>query len=725
MNGHRVSSETYAKGVVMSVLHRLSLSHKFLILGALALGMVAVPTTVYVNRALGEIAVARLEVAGTQPAIAVQKVVQLMQQHRGISAGMLAGSEELAARRPAVRDALGKAIGAVDVSLTAKAASPALMSSWAEHRQAWTALEQAVSARQLQQGDSLKQHTQLIASLMVLNERVLDEYKLSQDPALATSALIQASLVQAPWLAEKMGVLRAQGTGFLTKGELPPEGRATLQSLQSRVNELYGDMMRNLDKTAQGDAALKTQLATGTDALKVQIAATIAVANREVIDAAALSMPANAFFDEFTRTIDSLYDFNTVAMQGLETALENRVLDLRNAMLMMVGLLVVVTGGALALGLVFVRSITRPLHHAVNVARAVAGGDLNARIKVLGTNEAAQLMHALQEMQASLAEVVTTVRDGSDSVAVASTQIAQGNNDLASRTESQASALEQTAAAMEQLGSTVHQNADNARTANQLAQSASSVAVKGGEVVAQVVDTMKGISAASHRISEIIGVIDGIAFQTNILALNAAVEAARAGEQGRGFAVVATEVRSLAGRSAEAAKEIKTLIGVSVERVDIGTALVDQAGATMTEVVSSIRRVTDLMGEISSASVEQSQAVAEVCEAVSQMDQTTQQNAALVEESAAAADSMRDQARDLVRVVSVFKLPESSMRRSVASPATARPRPAQVATPRVSAAPRGQGKLAGNVVRLGAKPSTPVAVAPARKTGTDGDWENF
>jgi methyl-accepting chemotaxis protein len=711
----------------MSVLHRLSLSHKFLILGALALAMVAVPTSVSVTRALGEISVARLEADGTQPAIAVQKVVQLMQQHRGISAGMLAGSEVLAARRPAVRDALGQAIDAVAASLTAKAASPALVSSWAEHRQRWTALEQAVAGRQLQQGDSLKQHTRLIASLMVFNERVLDEYKLSQDPALATSALIQATLVQAPWLAEKMGILRAQGTGFLAKGELPPEGRATLLALQSRVNELYGDMMRNLDKTAQGDAALKTQLASGTDTLKTQIAATMALASREVFDAQALSLAPNAFFDEFTRTIDQLYAFNAVAMNGLVGTLENRVQDLRNAMLLMVGLLLLVMAGALALGLVFVRSITTPLRHAVVVARAVAGGDLSAPITVQGTNEAAQLMEALQEMQASLAEVVSTVRDGSDSVAVASAQIAQGNNDLSSRTESQASALEETAAAMEQLGSTVHQNADNARTANQLAQSASKVAVKGGEVVAQVVDTMKGISAASHRISEIIGVIDGIAFQTNILALNAAVEAARAGEQGRGFAVVATEVRSLAGRSAEAAKEIKALIDVSSERVDKGTALVDQAGATMTEVVSSIRRVTDLMGEISAASVEQSQAVAQVGEAVQQMDQTTQQNAALVEESAAAADSLKDQAQDLVRVVSVFTLPGGRMRRAAAPKSVARPRPAPVA-PRVSTAPRAPAKLAGNVVRLGAKAAAPAAAAsaPAPKTGTNGDdWESF
>ena len=713
----------------MSVLHRLSLSHKFLILGALALALVALPTSLYVNRALGEISVARLEVAGTQPAIAIQKVVQLTQQHRGISAGMLANNEALAARRPAVREAVNKAMDFVDASLKAQSASAALVSSWAEHRQRWTALEQAVAARQLQPSESLKQHSQLIASFMVFTERVLDDYKLAQDPVLATSSLIRGTLTQAPWLAEKMGVLRAQGASALAQGTLPPESRATLLAVQSRVGELYDGMLRDLDKAAQGDATLKAQLSSGTQALKQQITATLVVANREVIEAPALSMPAPAFFDELTRTIDGLYDFNAVAMKGLVDALESRVQGLRNAMFMMVGVLLLVMAGALALGFVFVRSITTPLRKAVNVARAVARGDLTVRIEVRGSNEAAHLMEALQEMQASLAEIVCAVHEGSESVAIASTQIAQGNNDLSSRTESQASALEQTAAAMEQLGSTVHQNADNARTANQLAQSASTVAVQGGAVVAQVVDTMKGISAASHRISEIIGVIDGIAFQTNILALNAAVEAARAGEQGRGFAVVASEVRSLAGRSAEAAKEIKTLIGVSVERVDKGSALVDhlvdQAGATMTEVVSSIRRVTDLMGEITSASVEQSQAVAQVGEAVTQMDQTTQQNAALVEESAAAADSLKDQAQDLVRVVSVFKLPEGMARRASTPKATVRPRPAQMAAPRVNPPPHRPPKLAANVARLNAKPAAPAAMTQASKTGADDDWESF
>ena len=302
------------------------------------------------------------------------------------------------------------------------------------------------------------------------------------------------------------------------------------------------------------------------------------------------------------------------------------------------------------------RGIAKGIALASTAAERFGEGDLSQTLPQGGKDEIAHLLQSLARMQTSLVGVVQRVRQGSESVATASAEIAQGNQDLSNRTESQASALEETAASMEELSSTVRQNADNARQANQLAQSASSVAIKGGEVVAQVVDTMNGIVDSSRKISDIIAVIDGIAFHTNILALNAAVEAARAGEQGRGFAVVASEVRALAGRSAEAAKEIKILISASVERVQQGTALVDQAGATMTEVVSSIRRVNDIMGEISAASTEQSQGVSQVGEAVTQMDQATQQNAALVEEMAAAASSLKSQAQELVSTVAVFKL---------------------------------------------------------------------
>jgi methyl-accepting chemotaxis protein len=290
--------------------------------------------------------------------------------------------------------------------------------------------------------------------------------------------------------------------------------------------------------------------------------------------------------------------------------------------------------------------------------QSIAQGDLATHINNHGGKNS--LMGVMIEMDTSLKTLVSEVRDSASNIAMASSEIAQGDADLSARTESQAAALEQTSASMAQLSDTVKQNASHASQANQLAMNASIVAVKGGEVVAQVVDTMRGINDASRKISDIISVIDGIAFQTNILALNAAVEAARAGEQGRGFAVVASEVRSLAGRSAEAAREIKALINASVERVELGTTLVDQAGSTMTEVVSAIKRVTDIMGEISAASDDQQMGVSQVSEAVSQMDQATQQNAAMVEEIAAAAASLKDQAQDLVRTVSVFKLGDSS-----------------------------------------------------------------
>ncbi len=360
---------------------------------------------------------------------------------------------------------------------------------------------------------------------------------------------------------------------------------------------------------------------------------------------------------------------------------------------------------------VLTRGIVRPIQDAVTVAETVAAGDLTHRIEASTRDETGALLRALRHMNDSLVGIVTQVRGGTDTIATASREISAGNLDLSSRTEQQAGALEETAASMEELTTTVRQNADNARQANQLAIAASEVAVQGGAVVGDVVTTMGAIHQSASRIADIIGVIDGIAFQTNILALNAAVEAARAGEQGRGFAVVASEVRNLAQRSAAAAKEIKELITASVASVDAGARLVDQAGSTMEQVVTSIRRVTDIMAEITSASQEQTGGIEQVNQAIGQMDQVTQQNAALVEEAAAAAASMQDQAGKLAEVVSVFKL---DWAHSVAVPVT---RPVAAA-----AAPAARPAVA----RKAAPAPKAIAAKPVkREPVAAGDWEEF
>ena len=392
----------------------------------------------------------------------------------------------------------------------------------------------------------------------------------------------------------------------------------------------------------------------------------------------------------------------------------------------------------MVLALLLVRSITRPLQRAVELADVIAGGDLTADVHDDRKDELGHLLRSLSAMAARLRGVVGDVRAGVESVSAASTQIATGNQDLSARTEQTAANLEETAASMEQLTATVTQSADTARQANQLAGTAAQAAMRGGEVVGQVVASMEQITSSSRKIADIIGVIDSIAFQTNILALNAAVEAARAGEQGRGFAVVASEVRSLAGRSAEAAKEIKALIDASVHNVESGSQQVAQAGQSMTEIVASVQRVSDLIGEITAASTEQRDGIAQVNQAVTNLDQMTQQNAALVEESTAAATAMRDQAQHLAQVVSVFNVGGSVGKAVVRAPASAA-RPAQRMAPaalkKVAAPARAAVAAPARVAHAPAPQSAPKPartsaapaprLAPPAKASAEDDWESF
>ncbi len=412
------------------------------------------------------------------------------------------------------------------------------------------------------------------------------------------------------------------------------------------------------------------------------------------------------------QTLTALNTLVDMQQKASNAVLEGSVAADTRLMWILLGLGAAAIALGLGAGLIITRSITVPLKGAVEVAQRVAGGELTSQVTVEGQDETSELLQALREMNDSLVRTVSDVRSSTETITVASQEIASGNADLSSRTETQASSLEETASSMEQLTSTVKQNADNARQANQLAVSASSVAEKGGTVVSQVVQTMGSIKESSSKVVDIIGVIDGIAFQTNILALNAAVEAARAGEQGRGFAVVASEVRSLAQRSAAAAKEIKELIGDSVDKVDAGSRLVDEAGQTMGLIVTSIKQVADIMGEITAATQEQSNGIEEVNQAITQMDEMTQQNAALVEEAAAAAESMQEQAQKLAAAVAIFKLAGDAYSAQRALAPKAVPKAPPKALTRTAVAPRA---------------ATPKA--PPKKLATtntpDGEWEEF
>jgi methyl-accepting chemotaxis protein len=487
--------------------------------------------------------------------------------------------------------------------------------------------------------------------------------------------------------------------GAEAKADYEKRMEATLATMKSH-RDAYEKLISSPEEKALAVEFDKTWTAFMADHGKM-----MALSNaNQIVEARALASGSSAkTMGEISAIVGKLVTLNTAggdAASDAATALYN------NARLTSIILLVLNIGIGMALALWIARIVSAPLQEALSAARDVAGGDLTRSIDVKTSCETGQLMQALKDMTGNLQTLVSEVRHGTDTIATASAEIASGNQDLSSRTEEQASSLEETASSMEELTSTVKQNADNARQANQLAQSASGIAVKGGDVVGQVVGTMASINESSRKIVDIISVIDGIAFQTNILALNAAVEAARAGEQGRGFAVVASEVRNLAQRSAAAAKDIKALINDSVEKVEAGSSLVNEAGNTMNEIVASITRVTDIMSEITAASVEQSAGIEQVNTAIVQMDQVTQQNAALVEEAAAAAESMQDQAAKLSEVVSVFKLLAST---------SAAPAPVRRAAPKPVARPA-----------LKAAAARPAALKIKKPAATVGDeWETF
>jgi methyl-accepting chemotaxis protein len=523
------------------------------------------------------------------------------------------------------------------------------------------------------------------------------------------------------------------------------QNTAQVAEAQKGLQEHTAVFAKNLDflESLPISAEVKAMVVKTKPVVKAYTDSAENVVKLTATDAAAAQAAVPAFQKQFELLETQMSDQSS-AIEKETQAMGEAAKGAASQTLIQLGLGMAFTTLVLVLGALWLaRHLAQPMAHAVHISDQLALGDLSAQVRPAGSDETIQMLSAMERMQTSFGGIVRSVKSNAESVATASAEIASGNTDLSNRTEQQASALEKTASAMGQLSSTVKQNADSARQANQLAMNASTVAIKGGEVVGQVVETMKGINESSRKISDIISVIDGIAFQTNILALNAAVEAARAGEQGRGFAVVASEVRSLAGRSADAAKEIKSLINASVERVEHGTTLVDQAGVTMTEVVSSIRRVTDIMGEISAASSEQATGVAEIGQAVTQMDQATQQNAALVEEMAAAASSLKSQAQELVQIVAVFKLNASDAHHGLATAAATRshkpgapafkgndrreggvPKGAAARAPATPKQNTTSAAKAAVTIPVKMAASQPAAKAPTPKGGDD-DWETF
>ncbi len=639
----------------MKSLQNLGLARKFALIGAVAALMTAIPATLALREAAAGLHSAQEQLAGVRPSGAMLALVRQLQQHRGLSAGVLGGNQAMEAARSARQAEVDQAMAASREALQALGA-PRLVQVFDARAQEWKALAAAVSGRTLAGPESFARHTALVSAQLELLQDITHESGIVLIAEPSSYFLQDGVLSHLPRLTEILGQMRALGSAVLSRGQATPEERQRVAALGDQARSHQQAAGKMIDRAAALDAALHGRLGSTLADAGRSLEEGLKLVDERIVRAASLDLPAKDYFDTTTRVIDAQFKLIEASFDTLSDRLQAEVAAAR----WKIGSLAVTIALLATLGAWLMWSISRAtvasITLALRAAESVAAGDLATPVGSAGRDEAGRLLQAIGAMQQALADVVGRVRANAQSVATASTQIAQGNQDLSSRTEQTASNLQQTASSMEQLTGTVKQSADSARQANQLAASAAEVAQRGGSVVSQVVSTMDEINASSKKISDIIGVIDGIAFQTNILALNAAVEAARAGEQGRGFAVVASEVRSLAQRSAEAAREIKGLIGASVDKVETGSRLVSDAGSTMNEIVASVQRVSDIIGEITAAAAEQSDGIGQVNTAVTQLDQMTQQNAALVEESAAAAESLREQAQRLEQTISAFRL---------------------------------------------------------------------
>ncbi|MBU0916840.1 methyl-accepting chemotaxis protein [Aquabacterium parvum] len=641
----------------------MSIFQRFAILLSLCLAAVLVPTGMYMHKAWADMAIAAKEDQGIAPSRALLGLIKVTQQHQGLSAVWLGGKTEAEQARRAKADEVDAAVAHYAQLLASSGGDGPVVQRWGEAVAAWKALRARVDAQQVDGPKSSALHTAAIGQMIATLTAGLDHWGLIFDPSPETYFLVIGALQEAPQMIEFTGQLRARGANLLSTGaELTPTDRARYAGLTDRMHDAFQRVRHNLQRAAETSEANAAALKKTSEDLDALGQRTVVYVGQHVVQPEQLQHPSTEFFDEMTRNIDGMYAALDPSLDVLSQSLRARVDSTRSTLALMLALIVVFLGAALAFavatGLWVRRSLGAEPDDLSRLVSQVAEGDFTARLPRGDGVAVAEhsVLASLQRMQASLTRVVSSVRENAERVANSSREIASGNQDLSARTESQASTLEQTAAAMEQLRTTIAQGADSATQASELAANASSIATRGGDSVKALAASMQEIKQSAGRIADIIGTIDSIAFQTNILALNAAVEAARAGEQGRGFAVVATEVRALAQRSGQASKEIRTLIGDSVGRIDAGSEQGAQAAASMQEMVSAIQNVSTLIAEVSVAAREQSSGVAQAGDAVTQMDQMTQQNAAMVEQSAAAAQTLAAQARELNESVAAFRL---------------------------------------------------------------------
>ncbi|AUX95379.1 methyl-accepting chemotaxis protein [Mixta gaviniae] len=646
-----------------SLLKNINLSAKLAMLGMLALILFILPTALLINEGNQSIAVKRLEASGIPVEKQLIRLLGLYQRHWNESYQMISGEKATATTRMAIRNEAQQLHSQLLNTLT-KAGTKVALQKMQQVVEEWETLQRRLDGQRLSPDENNHLHEQLIGTLLDTVSDVLDFYQLSLDADLISYQLMLSTFTRIPDVIDGLARVRSEGVAVLAAGEDKKETgamRVAYQIEQARITLAL--FRKNFDKAFALNPELKSKVGMDVESNWQEASDVLQVAQTIFNTNQATHLSGKEYMTRFTHVLDKFESLGNEAADSLLELLNQQADSKRQTQIWLAGSLLALVILMVFFAIYIVRTVTKPLYEATAIAKNVASGDLTHQINVEGNNETASLLRSLSEMTGRLSMLVFSIKENADRIACSSEEIANGNQDLSARTEQQAASLAETAASMEQLASIINQNADNTRHAAEIAEAATRAALSGGEAMESVLTSMEQITASSGQIQEIIGVIDGISFQTNILALNAAVEAARAGEHGKGFAVVAGEVRALAQRSATAAREIKQLIEQSVNHSVQGINMVQDAREKVNQSVTAIEQTTQLVKEISTSSKEQSAGVSQINIAVSQMDTTTQQNATLVEQSAAASVSMAEQAQALRETVSVFRTPETAISR--------------------------------------------------------------